>query len=203
MLDRIFGQRRRAGTLFLALVIAVTGAVATTGTAAAAAPNAIVPIPVASGTLPANGFHLTAAQQASWNAKLPALKAGLARGESLAVALQQVGLPAITVGAVSGSTATGGIQPMGASCQDWTCGWEFDAYSSYEIEWLVWAGVISGPGLICAYLGPVTFGTACTVSGLIWGIVSAYFTYSSPPRWSGRCIYIGIGFGRVAKWEQC
>ena len=92
---------------------------------------------------------------------------------------------------------------MGPSCQDWTCGWEFHAYSSYEIEWLVWAGVISGPGLICLFLGPVSLGFACGVAGILWGIVSAYFTYSSPPRWSGRCVYIGIGFGQVAKWEQC
>ena len=141
---------------------------------------------------------------ASWNAKLPALKAGLARGESLAVALQGAGLPAITGHAVSGAaTTTGGVHPDAKSCQDWTCGYEFDAYGSYTIEWLVWAGVISGPGLICYFLGPESFGFACLVAGTLWGIVSAYSDYGSPPPWTGRCIYIGVGFGEVAFWEKC
>jgi hypothetical protein len=144
----------------------------------------------------------TAQLLASWNAKLPALKAGLARGESLAVALQEAGLPAITGHAVSNSTAKGGVQPMsGPSCQDWTCGWEFDASSTYYIEWLVWAGVITGPGLVCALLGPPSLGAACAVAGALWSIIST-FAYT-PPRWSGRCLYMGIGLGWTkVKWES-
>ena len=72
MLGRKFRDPRQAGALFLALAIAVTGAFATTGSAAAAAPKAIVPIPVASGTVPENGVQLTAAQPAQ-------IKAAMAR----------------------------------------------------------------------------------------------------------------------------
>jgi len=92
---------------------------------------------------------------------------------------------------------------MGASCQAWTCGWEFDAYSSYTIEWLVWAGVISGPGLVCLFLGPESAGVACGVAGVLWGLIFSYSSYSSPPPWNGECIYIGVGFGEVAFWENC
>lgn len=144
----------------------------------------------------------TAQLLASWNAKLPALKAGLARGESLNVALQEAGLPAITGHAVPGSTAKGGVQPMsGPSCQDWTCGYQFDVASSFGITWLVWAGVLTGPGAVCVLLGPPSLGTACLVAGALWAIISAYAW--TPPTWTGRCIYIGVGLGIVSKWERC
>ncbi len=61
-----------------------------------------------------------------------------------------------------------------------------------------------GPGFdLPVFLGSESLGFACGAAGVPWGIISAYSSYSSPPRWSGRCIYIGIGFGQVAKWENC
>jgi hypothetical protein len=149
----------------------------------------------------------TAGLLASWNAKLPALKAGLARGESLAVALQEAGLPAITGSPVRGSAlsrsaAKGGIQPDGVSCQYWTCGWEFDALSTFELKWLVWVGVITGPGLVCAFFGPPSAGVACAAASAIWGVISAYA--AAPPNYNPHsCLYAGVGFGTVSKLEYC
>lgn len=142
----------------------------------------------------------SAALLASWNMKLPALKAGLANGESLAAALAQAGLPAIEGRFVRSPATKGGIQPDGFSCQAFTCGWQFGAMDSFEIAWLVWAGAISGPAAICLFFGAETAGIACTVAGAIWGVVSAY-TY--PPSYTGRCLYAGIGLGTTAFWERC
>jgi hypothetical protein len=145
----------------------------------------------------------TAQLLASWNAKLPALKSALARGESATAALKEAGLPAITGRPISESQVAGGVQPdSGPSCQDWTCGWQFDAMSSFQIAWLVWVGAISGPAAVCFFLGTGTAGLACTVAGAIWGVISAY-TYFPPSYNAHRCLYAGIGFGSEAKWEYC
>ncbi len=211
-----FGQRGAATIMSFALSLGVASVAQATSVPIPVPASVSVPTPLNSdGTslLLVDG-HVTAVPTplqhpidtaqllASWNAKLPALKAGLARGESLAVALQEAGLPAITGHAVSSSAAKGGVQPMsGASCQDWTCGWQFDAASSFGITWLVWAGVLSSPGLVCFFLGPESAGLACLVAGALWGIIAAYAW--TPPTWTGRCIYIGVGLGIVSKWERC
>lgn len=139
---------------------------------------------------------------ASWDKTLPALKKALASGASLSTALQQAGLPALTGSMVSGTVSSGGIHPDGVSCQNWTCGWKFSALSSFEIAWLVWAGTITGPGAICFFLGSETAGLACTAASALWGIVSAYVDF--PPSYNPhRCLYIGVGWRIVAKWESC
>lgn len=143
----------------------------------------------------------SAAMLASWNMKLPALKAGLANGESLAAALAEAGLPAIGGRFVRSPAMKLGIQPAGLSCQAFTCGWQFGPMDSFEIAWLVWAGAISGPAAICLFFGAETAGIACTVAGAIWGVVSAYTYY--PPSYTGRCLYAGIGLGSKAFWERC
>lgn len=137
---------------------------------------------------------------ATWDAVLPALKADLAAGDSASEALAAVGMPPISATAVnvaSGNAAS----PNGFTCRDWTCGYEFDSLSTFEIEWLVWAGVLSSPALVCALLGPETAATACLVAGILWGILSAYVW--SPPSYPSKCIYIGVGIGEKAEFVQC
>jgi hypothetical protein len=106
------------------------------------------------------------------------------------------------VGSPSGTGVSGGVQLAGASCQDWTCGWEFSASTTFELEWLVWVGGITGPGLICLVFGAETAGVACVVAASIWAVVSAY-VYTPPSYNAHRCLYFGVGLGSVAKFDAC
>lgn len=141
------------------------------------------------------------ALDASFAAKLPALDRALAGGASLSKAVSVAGYPAMTPQEVHAASVSAGAQPNGADCQDWTCGWKFSAQSTYEMEWLVWAGTIVGPGSICLLFGAETAGIACTVAAGIWGIIGAYV--DAPPDYSGKCMYIGVGVGNVTKLESC
>ena len=195
--------------LTMAVVLAGSMVVATTSVAMAAPVSSNSPISTPVIFNPTLSTTLTVSQQsalvAQFNADLPALKLALAAGDSLSQALVVAGFPAIQaaqVGAPSGTGVSGGVQPAGASCQAWTCGWEFSATTTYELEWLVWAGGITGPGLICLVFGAETAGAACAAAAAIWGLVSAYVY--SPPRYNAhRCMYFGVGFGIVAKFDAC
>lgn len=143
----------------------------------------------------------TARLLASWNAKLPRLKQALASGESYPAALRQAGLPALT-GKVVSSAPKAGVQPFGPSCQSYTCGWEFSPLTTFEIEWLVWASTTAGPGAMCALLGPETLGWACVAAAALWAILGAYF-YAPPSMNWHKCLYIGEGWGTVAKFDRC
>lgn len=139
----------------------------------------------------------------SLDARLPALRRDLASGESLPVAWRKAGLPALhghAVGLVTNSS--GRLRPEGASCQDWTCGWEFGPLSTFEIEWAVWAGTIIGPGSACLFVATFTAGLGCFAAASLWALISAYV--DTPPSYNAyKCLYIGIGFGEVAKFDRC
>lgn len=139
----------------------------------------------------------------SWDAKIPALQRDLAKGDSYAQAFKAVGLPAITAQQVTGTTGSPGrVTPDGPSCQDWSCGWEFSAFSTFEIEWGIWASSTGGPGLICLLAGPESLGVACAVAGAVWALLGAYF-YTPPTYNPHKCLYVGTGIRNVARLDNC
>lgn len=145
----------------------------------------------------------TARLLAAFNTRLPALRRDLAQGETLSAALLNAGLPAIHASRVT-VDPRGQVSPNWFSCRDWTCGYEFDPVTTFEIEWLVWAGVLVGPGLVCLFLGAETAGVACAIAAAVWGVLSAYMWM--PPSYNPhRCLYAGEGWwGRaVVQFVYC
>lgn len=144
------------------------------------------------------------AQVAKWSRQMPAAIAAIRRGTPVATALATHGLPPLTPTRTQAATpaAHNKMRPMNFSCQRWTCGFQFNPTQTWELEWLVWAGSIAGPGAICFVLGPPTLGYACGVADALWSLVASY--KDTPPNYVPYiCIYIGTGWGNVAIWEFC
>jgi len=161
-------------------------------TAANASTSPSAPAKITNSTTKAQDF-------AYFNARLPQLRKDLAAGDSLRQALQQAGFPPLKITPL-GSSGPGAIL-RGPSCQDLTCGWKFSAATTYEIQYLMWIGEIAGPGGICVLFGGETAGIACALAAAIYAVLSAY---AFPvPRYTGKCLYAGIGLRDVTKLEKC
>lgn len=192
------------------LVVGVIAALMATSLPASA-------VPISARTVTGPSISLTLAgpapNEAHWNAT--AVRKALAAGDSLNVALAAGGLPPITASSVrstsvrssTGRSSTGRMRADGAgyTCIGWSCGYEFSAVTSYEMAWLVWAGIIVGPGLICSVLGTGTVGIACLVAASLWALVSAYV--AAPPPYTGLCIFSYYSFygpgGFSSRWVNC
>jgi hypothetical protein len=200
--------RIRAAGLSLAATLAVMLTLATgsllavgglAGTAAQASTTAATSW--AAARLPTADSSAKAKEFAYFNARQPLLRKYLAEGYPLQVALRKAGFPALRITIVGRGPDGLLVHPNGASCQDFTCGWKFSATTTYEMEYLIWIGEIAGPGGICLLFGSETAGIACTISGGIYAVLSAY---AFPiPQYTGKCLYAGIGVGEVVKLEKC
>jgi hypothetical protein len=159
-------------------------------TAANASTSPSAPAKITNSTTKAQDF-------AYFNARLPQLRKDLAAGDSLPQALQQAGFPPLKITALNSSNTI----TNGPSCQGLTCGWKFSAATTYEIQYLMWIGEIAGPGGICVLFGGETAGIACALAAGIYAVLSAY---AFPvPRYTGKCLYAGIGLTDVTKLEKC
>ena len=112
-------------------------------------------------------------------------------------ALRQVGFPRLIVREFTAAK----VRPYGPNCLDWTCGWEWSAQATFDIQVGVWAGTIVGAGTICLLFGTETAGIACTLAASIFSVISAV-AYPTPT-YTGKCLYAGIGAGQVVKLVDC
>ncbi len=94
----------------------------------------------------------------------------------------------------------------GFTCHDWTCGYEFNQVQTYLIQILFWIstifGVTVGSAAICALLGLESSGMACITIAVAISAISSLLT-ASLEHYSGKCLYVGIGWGIVATYERC
>ena len=104
----------------------------------------------------------------------------------------------------SGDNVANGTDPngLGFHCQDWTCGWEFSAPTSYYFLWEVYVGVITGPGFFCGTLSVVTLGYSCALASTIYSFIVGA-KWALPSYNPHHCLYIGTGWGKTVKWDNC
>jgi hypothetical protein len=184
--------RRQLASIAAGAAVCALALQGITFTAANASTASGVPSSITNSSTKAQDF-------AYFNARLPQLKAALAAGDTLPQALQQAGFPPLQITTANASGP--GAIVNGPSCQSLTCGWKFSAATTYEIQYLMWIGEIAGPAGICLIFGGETARIACALASAIYSVLSAYAFPT--PRYTGKCLYAGIGLRDVTKLETC
>lgn len=82
-------------------------------------------------------------------------------------------------------------------CLDWTCGYEFGRWTTWDLEWDAW---VVGMGIESASAAGICYYTKWIANYICGWVVSVlyYFAFSwyGTPEWTGKCLYLGIGWGR-------